>query len=472
MVSTTSPTSPNPAAPEPLLPPGSPVLRVRAGSSRARIFAGGALAIVVLLIAYVLFGGSGSGSYRLLFSDAGQLVRGDQVQVGGVPVGSVKDIELTSDYKARVTITVNSSLVPLHEGTTAEIRAPSLSGVANRYVALTPGPNNRPALSGGAQLQGGAVHGIVDLDQLFGIFDKKTRSGLKNVIRGFSEQYVGATHQVNVGAEYFGPSLAAADHIFAELGRDQQTLTDFLVNSSKAVTTIAAHKDQLASLVGNADVAFGAIGSEQSSLAEGLQQLPATLNEGNHTFAELPATLAALRELVDVSKPNTKTLAPFFARLRPLLTTATPVLHNLSLAIARPGANNDITDATLALPGLAQALASGSPHDITALQESVPITAFFGPYSPDLQGFVRDFGQGGSYYDANGHYARLSPVFAGFTAGENNTITPAASPQQGLQGLITGQLRRCPGAGATPPADGSAPFTDNGLLSCDPSEVP
>jgi phospholipid/cholesterol/gamma-HCH transport system substrate-binding protein len=437
------------------------------------MLAGGALAILVLVIVFLIFGHSGSASYELVFNEAGQLVRGDQVQVGGVPVGSVKDIVLTSDYKARIKIEVNSSLVPLHEGTTAEIRAPSLSGVANRYVALTPGPNNRQALPNGATLQGGAVRGIVDIDQLFGIFDKKTRTGLQHLIRGFSEQYAGATHAANVTSEYFSPSLAAADHIFAELSRDQGTFTNFLVQSAKAVTTIAAHKEQLSGLVEHGDTAFAAAGSAQSDLAAGIKQLPVTLNNGNHTFAELPSTLAALRKLVDASKLGTKNLAPFFARLKPLLVVATPVLHNLSLAIDRPGANNDITDATLALPALAEALASGSPHDITALQESVPLTAFFGPYAPDLQGFVRDFGQGGSYYDANGHYARVSPVFDGFTVGPNNTLKPAASPEAGLQGLITGQLRRCPGSAANPsPADGSAPFTDNGQLDCDPTQVP
>jgi hypothetical protein len=41
--------------------------------------------------------------------------------------------------------------------------------------------------------------------------------------------------------------------------------------------------------------------------------------------------------------------------------------------------------------------------------------------------------------------------------------------------LKFGNLRRCPGAATAPPADGSAPFVDNGALpgsDCDPSEVP
>ena len=86
----------------------------------------GALALVVLIVAYLLFGGSGGASYQLIFAEADQLVRGDQVQVGGVPVGSVTQIALTHDFKARVTIHINSSLTPLHEGTVAEVRVPSL----------------------------------------------------------------------------------------------------------------------------------------------------------------------------------------------------------------------------------------------------------------------------------------------------------------------------------------------------------
>ena len=58
-----------------------------------------------------------------------------------------------------------------------------------------------------------------------------------------------------------------------------------------------------------------------------------------------------------------------------------------------------------------------------------------------------------------------------FKLGANNNLTPA-TPQQGLEGLQTGQLRRCPGAATQPPADGSAPFTDNGQLSCDPTDTP
>ncbi len=72
-------------------------------------------------------------------------------------------------------------------------------------------------------------------------------------------------------------------------------------------------------------------------------------------------------------------------------------MTNLSQAFSRPGPNNDLTDLVRALPGLAQQLTTASPISVTALQESVPITAVFGPYTPDLAGTLRTFGEGAGY---------------------------------------------------------------------------
>jgi phospholipid/cholesterol/gamma-HCH transport system substrate-binding protein len=473
-MATTTPPSPPPLhGPDaPRLPPPGPPALTPARPGNARWVAAGALALVVLVLAYILFSGGGGASYQLLFANASQIVRGDEVQVGGVPVGSVTNISLTPSYKARVTIHVEASLVPLHEGTTAQVRVPSLTTVAGRYIALVPGPNNRPALPDGATLPASAAQGTVDLDQLFDTLNPRTRKGLQEFFVGGAESYADVTEAAGQAAEYFSPALAAAEHVFAELNRDQPTFSNFLVQSAKALTTIAAHREQLTSLIGNGDETFKALASEQSNLQQGVHQLPATLAQGNRAFAELPSTFAALRRLVNAATPNTTKLASFFARLAPLLDAAQPVLHNLSLAVSRPGPSNDLTDAALGLPAFAHAVEASVPSAVTSLQESVPVTAFFGPYAPDLAGAARDFGTDAGYYDANGHYARLAFAFDNFKLGANNTLTPT-TPQEGIKELRLRQLRRCPGAGATPPpADGSAPFTDNGLLGCDPTEVP
>ena len=95
--------------------------RVRGGGGFSRIAAIGALVLVAIAILVLLISSGGGGNhYRLLFETGGQLVKGNQVLIGGVPVGSVDEVKLTDNGQAQVDITVNR---PLHQGTTAIIRA-------------------------------------------------------------------------------------------------------------------------------------------------------------------------------------------------------------------------------------------------------------------------------------------------------------------------------------------------------------
>jgi phospholipid/cholesterol/gamma-HCH transport system substrate-binding protein len=99
------------------------------------------------------------------------------------------------------------------------------------------------------------------------------------------------------------------------------------------------------------------------------------------------------------------------------------------------------------------------------------VLEFARPYTPDLVGWFRDFGQGAANYDANGHFARIQPMFNAFQFADNpagGVLTPVP-PAQRLDGVETGFIKRCPGAATQQPADGSAPFTDGGDLDCDPS---
>jgi phospholipid/cholesterol/gamma-HCH transport system substrate-binding protein len=62
-------------------------------------------------------------------------------------------------------------------------------------------------------------------------------------------------------------------------------------------------------------------------------------------------------------------------------------------------------------------------------------------------------------------------VLPDFELGAENTLVPT-TPAKALAALKTEQLRRCPGGATAPAADGSSPFEDEGLLTCDPAETP
>ncbi|HSD80093.1 MAG TPA: MlaD family protein, partial [Solirubrobacteraceae bacterium] len=274
----------------------------------ARGAALGALVLAVLVAGWLLLRGGGGTEYKLLFQNAGQLVKDDDVQVGGRRIGSVRDITLTSDNQAQITIEVDGAFAPLHRGTTAVIRATSLSGIANRYVALSPGPNNAPELEDGAVLAQDKTTSIVDLDQLFNTLDPRTRKGLQELVQGSSTWYSGKGEQANEAARYLSPALSSSRRLVDEVIGDQQALTEFLSSAQRTVTAIAARRDDLSGLVSNANTTAAAIGAENESLARALGLLPGTLRKANTTFVNLRSTLDDLDVLVDESKPATKDL--------------------------------------------------------------------------------------------------------------------------------------------------------------------
>src|SRR5438105_6759173 len=102
---------------------------------RARQLAAVAVALAVALVALLLFGGGSSYTVHATFENASQLVEGDQVKVGGLPVGSVSDLSLDDHALARVTLTIDDGdLTPLHQGSRVQVRSVGLASIAGRYV--------------------------------------------------------------------------------------------------------------------------------------------------------------------------------------------------------------------------------------------------------------------------------------------------------------------------------------------------
>lgn len=126
-------------------------------------------------------------------------------------------------------------------------------------------------------------------------------------------------------------------------------------------------------------------------------------------------------------------------------------------------------------PALERAAKPAFANSIAALQKSTPVLKFLRPYTPDLLGWIKDFGAGAANYDANGHFARIQPMFQAYTYSDNGSgglLTPNA-PSQRLDGLQTHVIKRCPGTASQAPVDGSAPYRDaDGSLDCDPSLTP
>lgn len=447
----------------------------RGASTPARIAAGGAVVAAFVLVGLLLFGGSGGNTYKFLFETGGQLVPGNEVLVAGQPVGTIDSIELTDDSQAEVKVTTDRTLT---EGTTALIRTTSLSGVANRYISLTPGPDNSPELDGDVPISGVDTTSPVDLDQLFNIFRPKERRSLQKFIQGNATVYTGKGREANRAYKFINPALSTSQRVFAELSKDSAALERFLVEGADTFSAIADRRDDLASLVVDANTALGAVANQNDALDRSLVALPGTLRQANTTFVNLRTTLDDLDPLVAVSYPATENLAPFLRRLQGVAKDSRPVFKDLGKVVKLNGPANDLRDTLKDLPTVRKEGDTAWPAAIDAMDSSQDNLAFFRPYGPDVFGFLTKLGQSAAYYDANGHYARISPSAQNvweYNAGLNQLDPIYNDRAAQFDALDFGIPRRCPGGGTQQAADLSNPFLDDGnlgLAECDPTDFP
>jgi phospholipid/cholesterol/gamma-HCH transport system substrate-binding protein len=431
------------------------------------ILAAALVVAAVVAVAIVLFGG---GGYRVTaeFTDAGQLVEGNQVKVAGAPVGSVEEIRVSEDGRAEVTFEVtDDDYAPLREGTQAIVRQTSLSGIANRFIDLQLGPDDADEIDDGGRIGPDDTSAAVELDQVFAIFDPETRKAVRDFLEGSAKSIEGRGAELRRGIHYLNPALSTGSRLFEELTRDDPLLERFLVDSSRLVTALAARRDDLQGVVSNLGTTFSALGGQQDALAESISLLPPFLRRANTTFVNLRAALDDVDPLVEAAKPAVRRLGPFLDLARPFARDAEPVVADLSRTIRAPGPDNDLIALMRSFPPLTRialdsrrirgAVRRGAfPETSAALRAAAPTIAMARSYTPDFVGWLDDFSTTGAY-DALG----------GFSRAWLNLSEALYGP-----GPKVGQFRRCPGADEEPAADGSNVPTasEAAFLDCDPTQ--
>jgi phospholipid/cholesterol/gamma-HCH transport system substrate-binding protein len=449
---------------------------------------------VVVVLLFVLGGGS---TYTVTgaFQNASQLVTGNNVNVAGAPVGSVKKISLADDGQALVEMEISdSAYTPLPQGTHATIRSQALSGIANRYVDLAlPADRDAATLDSGSTIGQADTTSEVDLDELFNTLDRPTVDSLKRVIRGFARSYEGVGPQANRGFYYLNPFLSTSRRVFSELNSDQANLDSLVVDAAGLTSTLAQRSPEISSLVANLNGMLGTIGSEQQSLASAVAQLPDFMRQFDTTAVNLRAALDDLQPLVNATRPVARKLKPFAKRLRGFSRDAVPTVRNLNGIINAPGQANDLIELTRLQDPLAQigvgpierngASRPGAlPASASSLADSLNQVSTLRAYSPELTGWFDDFGHSG-FPDGFGGIGRISTTVNAFTPGIPGPpggictladiipgLCEALDPNELYNALGAKFVRRCPGANERGFTEEQ--LTQGGTVDCDPTQTP
>jgi len=431
------------------------------------------LTLAIFGVAWLLFASGESYRVTITLDNASQLVKGNHVKVGGVPVGTVSKLELGDDARAQIELEItDDELTPLHEGSTAEVRSTSLSGIANRYVALKPGPNDERKIEDGGSLPAESAESEVDLDAVLNTLTPEALDDLRRAVHGLGTGVGERGAELEAAIEALNPALSQTAATAREIVRDEPRFTRFLLDSARVVESVASRSDDLDRLVPATGQTLSAIASRTAELDSSLHALPPTLRDANTTLVNLRALVADLRPAVREARPVAPLLTETLTRLRPVARAGVRVIPSLRRLIDRPG-GEDLVGVLRAMPGLEREAVPAFDSAVAAVEDLLPIVKELRPYTVDFVGGpYRGFGgTNASYYDANGHYQRISFVGSGFTLAPGLGGLVLQPPEDGgVAGYETFQRNRCPGAATQPHPDRSNPWRETPGFPCDPEQ--
>jgi phospholipid/cholesterol/gamma-HCH transport system substrate-binding protein len=377
----------------------------------------------------------------------------------------VKAVEIRDGGRqAELKLSIDGGEAPLHEGTTATIRNPSLTSIAGRYVALIPGPNSAPEIPDGGEIPTEDTTEIVDLDQLLNSLDPRVVGALSQVVHGSAAASRGRGRDLAAAIHSLNPALSRSAAVLGEMDRDQDALGRLVLSTSQVVDTLAAHGREITAGTTAAGAALRAVADQRQALSDTLAAAPPTLQRAIPTLASVRGLLHDLHPALLEARPVASGVSRLLPQLRPATARLSKILPQLHSLVRSPGPDDDATDFLRRLPQLS---GQGVPllGDLTkTLAEARPVLEELRPYAPDFtSGIVAGFGGStGGYYDANGEYARIS--FLGGPFSLAGLPIPAANFGQ----VRSGAAERCPGAANYPAPDKSNPFVDSGV-QCDPA---
>jgi virulence factor Mce-like protein len=405
----------------------------------------GAATTLVVLVAVFLAYNANNGlpfvpTYELKADvpSAANLLKGNDVRIGGARVGVVDDIQAQNhsdgSVSAVLTLKLETKVKPLPRSSTILIRPRSALGL--KYVEITQGPKTLPGGQKAPSYQDGstiplakAVPQPVEIDQVFNTFNTPTRAAIRVNTLEFGNAFAGRGQDLNVFIQELNPLLKNLLPVARNLADPATRLNRFFTSLESVAGLVAPVAEQQASLFRNLDTTFAAlavvarpfiqasISGGPPALQEAINDLPlqnAFLDNSAGLFHDLRPGVAALRTTAPalsaalvIGTPTLKRVSALNNRLVPTFQQLNDFAHDPRVPLGIKAVTNTVTQ-------LAPTLSNLTPAQTTCNY----LTLWFRNIASLL-----------SEGDANGTWQRF--IIIATPSGPNNEGGPSSAPANG-----------------------------------------
>jgi virulence factor Mce-like protein len=299
----------------------------------------GAATVLVVLVAVFLAYNANQGlpfvptySLKAEVPSAANLVRGNEVRIGGTRVGSVDKIQVKQEDDgtsiAVLGLKLEESVKPLPEDSTVIIRPRSALGL--KYVELTRGRSDQGFQDGDTIPLAQATPTPVEFDEFVNMFDEKTRDAAATNLNGFGDAFAGRGESINQAIGALKPLLRDIIPVAENLSSQETNLPRFIGELADAASIVAPAAESQAQLFVNLDVTFGALRAvARPFIQESISEGPETLDAAIRGFPVQRPFLANTEGLFRELRPGVRALRGAAPDLADALEVGTPTLRRL-----------------------------------------------------------------------------------------------------------------------------------------------
>jgi virulence factor Mce-like protein len=425
----------------------------------------GAITTLIAVVAVFLSYNANNGlpfvptyDVKVELPEASGLQKSNQVRIGGTRVGVVNSMSPHQDPRTgRVTaiaeLKLEKKVEPLPADTKASVE--SVSAIGLKYLELEKG-GSQQTLKAGGTIPVSQTRESVNIDELFNMFDKPTRTAIKINTNNFGDGLAARGLGLNATIAELRPLVTNAVPVLHNLASPQTGLRELFIALERASGQAAPVAEAQAAYYTDLDIFFRAFASVTPALEAATEGGPASLQQATYSLPFEAPFVENATEFMHLLRPSAailRTLAAPLGRAFAVgavnLKAATALnaqLAESSKALSEFGKNPVVT---LGLEDLTQTLSVGNPL-IAGLAPAQAICNYF------TLGF-RNVANLESENVGVGAVARAGFVLA--PTGPNNEGFPASAPANGP----STEFSEAPRKGAPPP-----PIIDNNHLHVNP----
>ncbi len=298
---------------------------------RALIIAALAVFVVGGLVAALGAGDGATGKeYKIVFDNAFGVVPGADFKVGGVAVGSIKDLDVErSDARAIVSVTVSKGgkgFGGLRKSTSCTINPQSLIG--EYFVDCQPGKTG-PLLKSGATVPVKQTTSPIPPDLVVNVLRMPVAERFSIILGELGAGFAARGNDLNETVRRALPALQSTDEVLKVLARNRRTLADLSRNSGTVLKVLGERHADVGRFVVQADKAATATAARRQAVSETFRRFPGFLDQLTPTMRDLGTASRQFTPAVSDLRVAAPSVTGLLNTLRPFSRAALPAVTSL-----------------------------------------------------------------------------------------------------------------------------------------------